>query len=640
MLTLSGGFSSSKGDLIKATLTANIQDLDSYQAPQFELIGAEVANLVSYTLSDDKNTLTITPSEEASGLVNIVNVFTPSATESEWTNTTTQKFNGEGRFEASTVVFHSQSRRFSTTTNEKGLLYSFYYTFQADAEAAPTELYAESYKITPVDEDNNGSIDTYTYENTWAATWADDQYWYNGPKTENLDLSALINSDGYLVDNNGDVFDYSDNNQTFNSITDALGYLTRTNEIDLTNAVQGFVYTMISQNRTALAMSLTNKDIAQVLFTDEHLAKGDVSALPTNANISSKYIADALSITVSEDKNTVEINLEGGFSQTRTFSGDGAGNYSALATANHENGTMTEDSQTSVATDIGLDYPELIITRYGTWNDGEYSTYKWAEQSKLSPIDDNGDNIADHFKLAILYGHSISNTGELLSYDGSVMSFDDSYDTAEANTIEDLVEMSLFRLVINPYTASTAMDFYKNLVVNRDNYNFMYTVGGIGKLEVEFSDDDITSISAGSSNNFSAFNTYPDSDKSLENEDVFLDVNAALSLEVILGQYEVNLTLSGERTGLEDGEFDLAMSYKLPGETAQRSFVVHANTEEEETLIADNSEGVTLVLKELEKDSDSNIIGTIFVDSVQAAQIEDRDGLIVVVYSNGDTTSL
>jgi hypothetical protein len=154
------------------------------------------------------------------------------------------------------------------------------------------------------------------------------------------------------------------------------------------------------------------------------------------------------------------------------------------------------------------------------------------------------------------------------------------------------------------------------------------------------SSEDIDLLTAGSSNTFDAINTYPAIDESLENEEVFLDINAALALDVVLGQYEVNLTLSGERTGLDDGIFDLAMSYKLPDETEQRSFVVHANTMEEGTFSANNSEGVFLILQELDEDSDSNVIGTIFANGIQAAQIEDRDGLIVIVYTDETNESL
>jgi len=148
---------------------------------------------------------------------------------------------------------------------------------------------------------------------------------------------------------------------------------------------------------------------------------------------------------------------------------------------------------------------------------------------------------------------------------------------------------------------------------------------------------------AGKTVNFDMYNVVAEKTESIENEETFLDVNAALSLQVILGEYQVDLQLSGDRTGLEEGKFDLDMSYKLPGEELQRSFVAHANTEQMNMLTLTNSEGVTVNLSNsAEADAAEIVLGTITVgdDEEQVAQIVNRDGLVLIVYTDGTVEAL
>jgi hypothetical protein len=100
--------------------------------------------------------------------------------------------------------------------------------------------------------------------------------------------------------------------------------------------------------------------------------------------------------------------------------------------------------------------------------------------------------------------------------------------------------------------------------------------------------------------------------------------------------------LSGDRTALNEGKFDLDMQYKLPDESAMRKFSVHMKTDEASRMTMSNSEGVLMVLKEPEEDSTSNVIGTIVVttSAEKVADIQDRDGAIVIVYSNGEVETL
>jgi hypothetical protein len=86
MLTLSGGFSSLEGNLIRATLTVNIKDLENYEAPEFKYIGAPVADMYTITVSEDKNTLNAISSELMSQPVDYTFVFTSHDTQGAWSS--------------------------------------------------------------------------------------------------------------------------------------------------------------------------------------------------------------------------------------------------------------------------------------------------------------------------------------------------------------------------------------------------------------------------------------------------------------------------------------------------------------------------------------------------------------------------
>ena len=86
--------------------------------------------------------------------------------------------------------------------------------------------------------------------------------------------------------------------------------------------------------------------------------------------------------------------------------------------------------------------------------------------------------------------------------------------------------------------------------------SFSYYLDDVGQVEVDFDEDTLESIAANTTTTFNGYNTIADSTSSLEDSEAFLDINAALTLEAMLGDYEVRLQLSGARTALEQGAFD------------------------------------------------------------------------------------
>jgi hypothetical protein len=130
----------------------------------------------------------------------------------------------------------------------------------------------------------------------------------------------------------------------------------------------------------------------------------------------------------------------------------------------------------------------------------------------------------------------------------------------------------------------------------------------------------------------------------IETEDAFLTGTAALSLRTVLGDYEVDIELSGSKTGFEEGELSLNLAYQLPGETNRRAFTTEVNTTQPDTLVMTNAEGVTLTLTEITDTQGQGevTLGTITVGDTneQAARVVVRNGLVLIIYANGTVESL
>lgn len=133
----------------------------------------------------------------------------------------------------------------------------------------------------------------------------------------------------------------------------------------------------------------------------------------------------------------------------------------------------------------------------------------------------------------------------------------------------------------------------------------------------------------------------PDNTYQIETESNYLDISAAMNVNVKLGEYHVDLSLVGQRTDFKAGELELEVDYQVPGSELKRSFTVFYNTETEQ-LSANNAEGVTLELAETNSDDseDEQTLGTIMVGEEQAAKIVKRDAGVFIIYANEQIETL
>ncbi|ALO33779.1 hypothetical protein CMT41_02890 [Colwellia sp. MT41] len=652
MLTLSGAFSSLKGDLISATLTVNINGLDTYKAPEFKYIGKEVADVVSITFSADLNTIVITEADKVSDEQQTVEtrVFTSGQTVGEWSATSSVvTANPEKHYWGTGIERKIITKRFDSGIEEQGILYTrAYITGEEESSYG-----VKSVRITPVDHDGNGTTDAYYFE-AISNFWDDKEY-------DGTSFATLMDANGNILTSDGNPHNWDtvwslDEFDSIEAFMKNNSYQLIANPLTVTNGAE-----LLSQTITNWwqdQRSLTIDELGQVTFffnEDEltDIAAGEFTELNPISYLTQPLIKDALTIAVSADTNTVTTSFDDASTKTFTFTGGKGSDFNF----NSDNDNGNNRSIWSKVTPIdGLDVPQVIISHMIQFPWNELSI-----QLKFMPVDDqqaNGeagpDGIADRIEVYYIggWGNTFNDDGVLIDGNGDINAFNDqSWPITQFDTVPNDAYANFFwteaswghigwnPLPFNPLTVASALDVYKALIMNDWDNSISDYIDDIGKVEVNFDEDKLDLLVADSTTMFDGYNTEADSDNVFEDEDTFLNVNAALTLEAILGDYEVKIQLSGERTALEAGIFDLAMSYRLPGENAQRSFTVHYNTEEEGRLTANNFEGVVLVLNEPDEDATGiQILGHILVGptAIVAATIEDRDGIIMIVYADTD----
>ncbi len=646
-LSLSGAFNSLEGDAISATITVNIDDLATYEAPEFKYIGKEVANLVNITTSGDSIVWTEADNVSDEEQATLIYSLSHDAQAGNWT--------GSRSFMSKNAEEHwsgmgNELKHFSRTEDIGLDVPSLVYTLAYISDSEETSFWAKSVRITPVDENGDEKADGYHFERI---TTTDGQYnglVYNTEEMLNSDgsinLAALVNSNGEILTAGGQ--QEWTNVQNLNTYLTVEDFLQERpwefvgNPYTLTTNAEYFANSLNEEN------SLIVDDIgkAVIFFNEEELAEiatGEFTELNPTAYLTQSLIKDVVTVEVSEDANSVSYLIENGLSREFTFSGAGNGNFTAeIATtdleAGEEHHTATKTIVSSTE-DIGLnvDKVRLNITESHTAHPTDPNS--GGHQIIITPKDHNGDGNAEQFVARHEYGDHFNANGELVDESNGIIVPNSIYEIFDSYEEVYWNEPSFANDVpFNPLTVNSAIELFKNIIVNESRSPYVW-VDDVGRLEVTLSDEDLDSVIANSTTKFDGYNTEADDKNILEDENTFLDINAALTLEAILGDYQVKLQLSGERSALEEGTFDLNMSYRLPGADTQRSFTAHYNTEVEGRLTANNADGVVLVLNESDEDATgTQVLGQILVGptAIVAATIEDRDGAIFIVYADID----
>ena len=628
MLNLSGELSTLAGDSVTAVLTVNINELDSYEAPKFQYIGKEIPNFVQHELSN-----TVFKSTEANGYSTTF-ILSPQSNVGEL-NVKLITDGKEGTLD-DLIDEEFYSRKISTNLDKP--IYVFSYSYDYKNQPVETSYFgANVYTLTPID--NSGDNKTDYFELTEINTYDGLSYDRNNLFNEN---GKLLLADGSLHSDIG-----ANSSGTYDSIeayTNAFYWIFPENP-DNISTVGDYASSYISKqwDNSWYFSDIQNEGKGSIFYDQESLTalvNGDASKLPTSAYVTKPLIKDAWQVTVSDDANTVDAAYIDGISLGFNYTGE-TNDYS-LATSIIGSSLNVDDVYSITTVD-----DRTIVKRSYIWQDNsDYGSYAFL--AEFTPVDQDNDGITDSYTSYFKSGHHFNDEGDIVEENNepagsgwtgrSFTSFDDiDWQSGE------------FQLIFNPRNTNNVLQFFKARTAVRFNYSPIYFYfDDIGQAEPAFTMDDINAITAGSTTSFDMYNTQAESTSAgIENQDVFLKGNAALSLDLMLGEYQVGMQLSGERTAFKDAKFDLAMRYKLPTDTAQRSFTVHANTEQNNTIAISNAEDVHVTLTEISAEAQTSgeyVLGTITVGTddaaVEVAKIVDRDGIVLVVYSDGSVESL
>ncbi|AWB68606.1 hypothetical protein C2869_20360 [Saccharobesus litoralis] len=654
LASLSGAFGSGSGDEINATLVVQMANASGHTVPEYNgtLVGELLPEFLTVTVSDNGNQLTIIENN-AYDLVEGVSTYSE--------NFTLGGAQGNWRYEYSAIT-EGDNEPFNdgfmaSSTSDVGLDYpEIIYThencsavFDAPAMAASSDICeVVSTWLTPIDVDSDLVTDYFELR---------------------LAESGSFNEQGRLINNEGNLVKKADlplftsfEPSDFNYIHQRERVLPNlpydTSPLRVTSGVElfsGFEETNVFSFSSGV-WSIKDKGDAVVKFTrDDYLALKSGSSVKLDAVVVKPIVENAVTMTVADDANQVTAEYVNGRKVTRTFAA-GTGDQSSY----EYNELIEFEWGQETANRLIMfteQHPTLNAKTYTferTSNDryDDGSEHSFSEVYYIVPVDEFENGQIDKWEAATVYGGHVNEQGQVIDMNGNVVDFDNyffssvSFGEDSSRAIENTLGHYYFGRDVSQFTS--ALDFHKTrLQAIGDLYVYL---DGEGLINVEFNPAEINTLVAGSIQTFSGIVTEPDFHTPLENEDNYLQFSALASLGFTFGDYDIDLTLSGQRAAFEAGVLDLDMSYRLGDET-RRSFTLKADSnnfevEGNEKLHLVNDSGVSVEFADFGMEGNQKVLGkmTYTVDNgtpVQVGKIVEREnGAVMVIYSDDTTESL
>lgn len=618
MASLSGEFSSLEGELVKATATVNIKDLETYTPPELKGFGEMYEDIAQVTINEADTELNLSINNDE--------------TLTQYVYTKTAESSGNWKIAA------------SRTTDIEGY---FQGTFNREAYNSGERQYY-MYNQNNIVSDTQYSWIEYIEYNESDGVY---NLMANFDYFSDFNQGVLTNSEGEQV-NIADI-PYQNNGWAY-TLEEIEGWLSIGTSVD-PGSISSYYYGVFESGYSA-----SLKDIGDFRFNTEDVldkVKAGESFM-VDGYLVSPLLNGQLVITVSDDATNLEAVVEGG--TTQAISIDRAEDISFTVSNEiiDNDGRLDEWKTLKVSrADIALE--ENLKVEYFQ----QYDDWSWGSAINLTPIDSDSDSQAGTFMCTGIDFNKVNAAGEYLDYDGSVINIEEqSFDCGSYSTVDEFVDASWIfaRFAItsenlNSFTADevfiSSLNGYRNEApepVNPDEEpsqqfkarTYYSYIDGLGRVAADFTQPEHMQWSADGTYTIDMYLAQPELGSNVENEETFLDVNAALNVQVKVGEYNLELNLTGERTELEQGKLALDVKYQLPESDKQRSFIVSYDTKLE-TLSATNAENVKLVLAEPEdEDAEQQVLGTIMVGDEKAAEIVKRDSLMLIVYENGTVETL
>lgn len=648
-LTLSGQFASAEGQSISATFTVAVNELDAYEAPGFMSgIGSKTdAPVMLVDVSVDGNTVIWRTNEDVTGNDFGAEYTYEDLNEGQDLNhfhlTNTRYSDGE-------VV--SVANNWLKLTEVDGLKTTDYRYIQNSHNSGSSFHYLYRGTITEVDNNDDGVVDGYAVTRQQVSR----------SDSEDYSLETSFDSDGNVVVDVEDVniSEYTEDYWNYRDYLEAVSRTTNFPGLELSNAYDFFELVFIKDRDDNPVYDVWDTDSGVLLSSIEDL---DAIVLGEDEQQVAGYVIqqkqeEALTVSINDADTAVTFDVLGNEVASVSVSSSDQGEL--IYTAKYETEWSTIDLSINGFTIVNTTTQEemTVFALERTFSSGGELFHREAELYYITPSDVDGNGTVDDNEYSVFSGIGYEFNGlTLVNYDGIEVEYYPSNYPYTKSLFSALYGIDIDSLELADNTASMifqnihqyALDkasgiesYLGNDYLSNLNGASLPDVGGVSFTAFIEEATDTSVFVAGSDNVFDVSITSPANTSVFEDESTFLDLSAALSVSVTLQDYEVDLMLSGQRTELEDGQFEFNATYQTPDTEGQRSFKVMVESLDSDSIIATNAEGVVLVMSEPADvaEGEDEVLGEIRVgaQAIVAAQIIRRDGVVLIQYNDADGT--
>ncbi|WAJ69068.1 hypothetical protein [Catenovulum adriaticum] len=602
MFSLVGEFSSLEGQSVSATLTVNVNNARDFETEGFDNFGKTVNDVASVTVDSTQKSITFSI-PDGTEVTEFTGMYSGDA--DNWISTfnTTLADN----------QINTEIEQFATITQD-GANPRYVYTYIED-EAGEDFAWAEQLVVEP----NGSQYDVYYIEDI------------------PVHVDDYLGADGLLKDNDGNTLSLTNDfllEETVSSFDSFLDYSYRAEDLfsfgdprEAHNLAE--IVSRAQANHPEYFIFPINNLGPVQLQPVEYTAGLDMSLSGYQLN---SVFEDEVTVQVDDDLTQIDIEFSQSDDSTQYMLDKTSDNnyvFTEVSMHSDYNDKSTITASTQAVSGISDAEKYTLIHASGV-ADTEGERYFYGFRATITPVDNNQDELVDEYQITEEYCHVYDNLG-LASLDECNWDMPTDYTDSilpdawyYGQQIDDVIDAT------QHYTFGL-------------NY-YMAHVAGVGHLESDTLD--IASLRDQKSQTLDAYLVEPENDTGFETESNYLDLFASLALGVTVDSYDVNLRLSGNRNGIEDGLFTLDLDYELADEQGIRDvkLAVDSKDIDEEGYVtsikASNSAGVSLDIfepTEAQKEQGGDIVlGAIMADGEQAGEVIYRtdNSLLFVKFSD------
>lgn len=607
LFSLVGEFSSLEGDAVSAALTVNVDNAREFETQGFDGFGKTVADVANVAVGADQKTITFSL-DDGTEVTELAGTYDGDS--SNWTSTFNTRFVDDSQ---TTEIESFRTIELGESSNPR---YVFTYV---EAEAGENEVWAEQLVVEP----NNGQYDIYYIQDVM------------------VKLDDYLGTDGLLKSSEGNqlaLADYITYQDDYASFDDFLHYSYLAEELF------SFGDPRQINNITEMVSRAQANHPEYFIFPVNVLGTVQLQPVEYTAGLNTSLNGYLLNdfyegeVTVEADEDLTQVDIS--FTQTTDtiqykLDKTSDDNYVFTETWTVEDRSEMDTITASTEAVSGIsDAEKYTLVHVAGVSDDDGERYYYGFRAIVTPLDNNQDGMVDDYNSTEEYCYVYHEDGlsSLADCNWEMTMSDDGTPTTwyYGQQINDVVDAALI------YTFGN--NSYSTYI---DNVGYIYSESL-----------NIASLREQKSQLLYAYLAEPENDTGFETESNYLDIFASLALGIKVDGYDVNLRLSGNRNGIEDGLITLDLDYQLADNQGTREVKLSFNTKDVDddgyvtSLKANNNAGVSLDLLEptkAQKEQGGDIVlGTIMADGEQTGEVIYRteNSMLFVKFSDDSIVNL